>query len=948
MSKEYDWGPSYWGRVLTRSSSWLLRLANGRLELIIDGKSVVIGESERNRIAAAEGMLWGKLRYPGGVLRGLPNLYVSGLNTAIAEFIRADERLAAEKLLEAESRKQERAERFRAAHTLLKGWLSEASRLLTDARTQRRWITHEQQVTLQAAKPSLPVSDKELDALLQDQALRDALGILLEEIQRALAIWRGDWDALWKKINQEHTDKELVASKWLLSKVEKLPLNDEQAKAVICFDNRVQVAASAGSGKTSTMVAKAAYAIDRGFFQPKEIVMLAFNKDAAEELAQRAEQSFTRLKMDNVKVRAKTFHRLGLAIIGYATKKKPRVPDWVVKEKLAFKKLEELVDHLKDNSVAFRSRWDLFRLVFGRDLPEFKSMKAPPKAGSKSGRIIPIQGDPVKSLEECMIANWLHYNGVEYLYERPYEHDTATETHSQYHPDFFYPAIGLYHEHFAFNEHGQPPAHFEGYLQEAMWKRAQHRARGTQLIETTSHQIRDNTWVEHLTRELTSRGIKLDPNPDRPVPEGRQPPLSALKLIGLIRTFIAHVKSNCLKEQDLLARVEELPSGLFKHRYRMFLDILWPVMKAWDAELKRVGGLDFEDMLVQAAEHVEQGRCVPNFRLVMADEFQDASRARARLCRALVSPPGRHFFAVGDDWQSINRFAGADVSVMTDFKDFFGSGQLLKLEQTFRCPQALCDVSSQFVSKNPVQLPKTVYSKTPAVGPALRAVMVRGAQEIGPAIVHFLEGLVAGLMDGSIPKANDRLIKVCILGRYNDEEAYVPGNWQARFGRFIQVSFLSVHRSKGTEADYIILPAMVSVKRRRSFPSTMTDDPVLGLVMPKGDSYLFAEERRLFYVALTRARRTVVMYTVQNQVSVFLKELVQDSALQVEDIQGRALRLYPCPSCNIGDLILRDGKNGKFLTCNNFPECDYKPPKKKTVKKAQYVGNRYSRKKYRV
>lgn len=100
----------------------------------------------------------------------------------------------------------------------------------------------------------------------------------------------------------------------------------------------------------------------------------------------------------------------------------------------------------------------------------------------------------------------------------------------------------------------------------------------------------------------------------------------------------------------------------------MLLDIFWPVMEAWNKALKNDGGLDFEDMLVQAAEHVEQGRCVPNFRLVMADEFQDASKARARLCRALVSVPGRHFFAVGDDWQSINRFAGADVSVMTEFR----------------------------------------------------------------------------------------------------------------------------------------------------------------------------------------------------------------------------------------------------------------------------------------
>ncbi|MFG0547129.1 UvrD-helicase domain-containing protein [Pseudomonas sp. YQ_6] len=273
MSKEYVWGPSFFGRVLTGSSPWLLRLANGRFHLIVDNESVVIGWSGRDRLAATRGVLWGSLRYAGGVLGGLPNSSVAGLNDVIADVIRAQERQEAERLLQTQSQKDEQIARFRTSYSLLRSWLSDANRLLNDSRTQRRWVTHEQQVALQAARPSLPIADNELDVLLHDEALRDALGVPLIDVQRALAIWRGDWSALWKKINKEHTESELVASKWLLSNVEKLPLNDEQARAVICFDNRVQVAASAGSGKTSTMVAKAAYAIDRGFFQPKEIVI---------------------------------------------------------------------------------------------------------------------------------------------------------------------------------------------------------------------------------------------------------------------------------------------------------------------------------------------------------------------------------------------------------------------------------------------------------------------------------------------------------------------------------------------------------------------------------------------------------------------------------------------------------------------------------------------------
>jgi hypothetical protein len=94
-----------------------------------------------------------------------------------------------------------------------------------------------------------------------------------------------------------------VLAKDFLDRVESKPLTEEQARAVICFDNRVQVVAAAGSGKTSTMVAKAAYAIDRGFVEPERIVMLAFNKDAAKELEERAQRCFDRLGMGDTVVR---------------------------------------------------------------------------------------------------------------------------------------------------------------------------------------------------------------------------------------------------------------------------------------------------------------------------------------------------------------------------------------------------------------------------------------------------------------------------------------------------------------------------------------------------------------------------------------------------------------------------------------------------------------------
>ena len=130
-------------------------------------------------------------------------------------------------------------------------------------------------------------------------------------------------------------------------------------------------------------------------------------------------------------------------------------------------------------------------------------------------------------------------------------------------------------------------------------------------------------------------------------------------------------------------------------------------------------------MLVQAVGHLEAGNIDADYDLIMVDEFQDASQARARLVRSLVNTPGRFLMAVGDDWQSINRFAGADLSVMTDFEAWFGRGHQLALTTTFRCPQTICDVARTFVSKNPNQFNKSMRSPHQDPGPPITVILSR-------------------------------------------------------------------------------------------------------------------------------------------------------------------------------------------------------------------------------
>ncbi len=910
-----DWRPSGWGRLLTRSPHWWLRLDGDHIEVSIAGQRHREYVEDAHRVQVIPGLLWSRVEIDGEAgnwlsADGLPN--ARGAELASALDVLLDDR-----------RRRERKALFDTVLAQMLAWLGAARTLIDAGDRGRRWITHEEQTALLDDRPALPVAASDLEPLFLDAEIHhDLQSPAHQRALSALHDWALDWPEVFAQANEGMTRRELVLAKAFLDKVESQPLTEEQARAVICFDNRVQVVASAGSGKTSTMVAKAAYAIDRGFVAPERIVMLAFNKDAANELQERAQRSFERLGMDDTVVEARTFHALGLAIIAKATGRKPDIPDWAVDATQGFHKLSELVDDLKDRSIHFRTQWDMFRLVFGRDLPPLgEDMLA--DGYDREGRpyIRTLQGERVKSMEECVIADWLFYNGVTYQYERQYEFDTASDTHRQYRPDFYYPDATLYHEHFALDANGQPPRHFAGYMEGLVWKREEHARRGTALAETTSFGLRSGHALDYLADRLGASSVTLDPNPDRDLPDDGAKPMPDSDLIGLMRTFIAHAKSNCLSLDDMAERLRQMPEDHFKERHRRFLEIATPVMQAWDNALADERSIDFEDMLNMAAGLLEQDRYASPYDLVMADEFQDASRARARLCRALVKPPGKFLFAVGDDWQSINRFAGADVSVMTGFRAWMGQGQVLKLEQTFRCPQALCDISSRFIGKNPAQIAKVVRSVTPAQGPALLAFQLGKRDEVPDGVRQYLAALHQQLLSGEIPRGRNGRVSVFVLGRYRADRSVVPADWKTAFGSTMDVEFLTAHRSKGREADYVILPGMVN----RGFPSLRSDDPVLSLAMPTGDTYPLSEERRLFYVALTRARRTVALFTLLGKNSPFLDELVKEGAVKVTGVSGVPVTEERCPVCKVGVFVDRTGPHGPFRSCSSYPACHNKP-----------------------
>jgi DNA helicase IV len=777
-------------------------------------------------------------------------------------------------------------------------WSKEVTEQLAHAEKRRRWFTTEQTDRLLASRPRQKLGQRITDA---------GLSALLTSAERlAVQLVDGDLEQVIAHVNERIAAAELETCAKFFATIESSPLTDEQARAVVAFDNRVQLLAAAGSGKTSVMVARAAYAVARGIVRPERILLLAFNRNAAAELRERVESRFATGGLDATGVTATTFHSFGLDLIGRAVGEKPRPASWLERGE-DVRTIIEIVDQLRDASGSFRYRWDLYRLLFATgpgDLAE-EGPDAYDRATRETGYRT-FSGTMVKSHGERLVADFLYLNGIAFEYEKPYTIDVASESHAQYRPDFYYPDADAWHEHWALDRDGKPPADFDGYAEGMRWKRNLHEEHGTTLVETTWADVVYGDGLRHLEEQLRQLGVNFDWNPDRPVDDRWARPTKHEDLARFVRTFMSHVKSNSWTRGDLERRLGGDCGHLRGFRTRLFLDIYWPIHEEWNRRLDADGSVDFEDMLVQAADHLDAGRVDTPFDLILVDEFQDASRARARLVRGLVDAPDRFLLTVGDDWQSINRFAGADLSVMTDFEAWFGRGHQLALTTTFRCSQTICDVAGSFVARNPSQFAKPMRSARSEPGPP---VTIIHADDDRAAITRYLEQLSA-----RVGSREDRPpVTVDVLGRYGRQRDLVPPRRWAN----LKVTFRTVHSSKGLEADYVVVPALTT--GRYGFPSGVTDDPVLDLAMPSPDRYPHAEERRLFYVALTRARHEVVLIARAGTPSPFVNELDDDP--NVTQIGHDGHRIERCPSCRKGTLVPRRGPWGAFLGCSTFPAC---------------------------
>ena len=779
-------------------------------------------------------------------------------------------------------------------------WSEKLQKVLAEHREQQRWVPQEIIDELTATKPKFSYRKA-----IERQNLHSRL--IQQEVQ-ALSDLELNLVSTFELVNQEILYAEITNQKQFLESIESKPLSLEQSTAVITFDNRVLLVAAAGSGKTSVMVARAAYATMKNFIKPSRILLLAFNKAAAEELQERVRDRFETAKIDSKGIKASTFHAFGLDVIGRGLEARPRVAPWVENKGRDLEEIASIVKELKESSEDFKYKWDLYRLIFP---PETINISSSPDAWdteSQEQGFRTFDNKIVRSHGERMIANWLYLHGVTYQYEREYKVKTANAYHRQYLPDFYYPEIDVWHEHWALDQRGNPPPEFSGYLDEIKWKRNLHAVNKTDLIETTFGEVVFANGLTKLKENLSRRGLTLDWDPDRK--KAAFTNIEDSEVIRLVRTFMSHVKSNSLSEPEIESRLKGKWRYLKSDRADLFLEIYWLIHTEWNRRLDSANAIDFEDMLIQASQIIENEQYIPEYDLILVDEFQDSSSARARLIKSLIQSKGKYVLAVGDDWQSINRFAGADVSLMASFHNLFGKGPTLHLSRTYRCTQVIANVATAFVTKNPDQIKKQVLANQEGTGNPI--VLIRtineqsGVQEALKRITKDLKS--TGRSDAS----------VFILGRYKFNRDWVP----SKDFPGLHITYLTIHGSKGLESDYVVVVNLESGKH--GLPSEMEDDPILNLAMSELEKFEHAEERRLLYVALTRAKKQVFLVTRQSRDSMFAVELMSDSLINVVNVDSAIsedVQVQTCIICKKGVMVIRSGPYSNFLGCSRFPEC---------------------------
>jgi ATP-dependent exoDNAse (exonuclease V) beta subunit (contains helicase and exonuclease domains) len=737
-----------------------------------------------------------------------------------------------------------------------------------------------------------------------------------------------------------------------------IKLDDEQQKVVLRDEDYTLVIAGAGTGKTASIAAKVRYLVERKGVDPKRILVVSLTRKATRELKERINDGL------GIPARISTFHSIGYAIRNEnePVKVKPvgdgflfntlrdylqnqlKSEDFIKKVLLFFasyltppfdtKNISALHTMLADNN--FTTMENDLKTAMAAYQQELTKTK------------ITLKEEKVKSYEEVAIANYLFINGIEYKYEPIYEYGFATSIRA-YTPDFLITQGDkkVYLEHFGIREDLTSdrfsPAELDIYKQHIQDKIALHKRHDTKLIYTFSSYNDGKGMIEHLEEKLRDLGFAYSTKDDTEIYKQLAKVAEDKyfnRLTVLLMNFISRFEIGDYPEPKLY----EWLASARDERTRLFLQIVIPCFANYQAEMKSRNYIDFEGMINDAVrvldDIIKAGNKAP-FDYVFVDEYQDISLQRFDLCKKLSEASNAKIIAVGDDWQSIYRFAGSNLGLFTHFKEKMGYADEIKITNTYRNSQELINMAGSFVMDNPEQIKKALHSTKSLRDPVYFYTFDDSYDKDEAGHGMFDRMLLA------LQSAIDKIVadsgqdkKILLIGRFHYDGANIGRNldlfeYNETTGQVIckkypklQIDFMTAHGAKGLGYENaIIINARDAVM---GFPCKIDDDPLMKLIIGNGDDFEFGEERRLFYVAMTRTKNRLYIIAPRFRPSSFLLQLrdkfrtipIVGDRIEPKNVENKKPK---CPIC--GYPLQRRANQSLGFTlyvCSNDPEiCGY-------------------------
>lgn len=722
-----------------------------------------------------------------------------------------------------------------------------------------------------------------------------------------------DKNKLLRKHNRKYVDNKLIKYKFYFDNMfndinKNIILDKSQREAIICDEDNLLVLSGAGSGKTTTISAKVKYLIDVKNIKPDKICVITFTKKAKEELDYKINKIF------NSNVDIYTFHSLGLKIIKYYYKNKDID---IIDEKGQYK---IICDYIKNNLFKDKDKFSLFFEAFKNKTSfseEYKlfdnyydyhnymykrkyinsntTMDNYIKEQAKRRRnyLKTLNGEYCKSKEEVDIANFLYLNNIDYQYEKGYK---KLDNLKIYKPDFYIEQNNNYNyiEHFGIDKVNKTNNHYTkeeltNYLKNMKLKEKYHCDEKIEdlFIITYSKVLGKRNYLSVLKDSLIKKGYVLSKKDNNLVYE-RLKDTSEDRYINnfvnrIVIPFISYFKRSNYKLDDF--KNIKTDNDLLNKQIRVISDIYLN----YESKLREKNLIDFEDMInisYKVMPYIKEKNLGVDYKYIIIDEYQDVSMQRFNLTKRIEELFKSKIIAFGDDYQTIFGFSGSRIDLMTEFRNYLSDAKQIPIPNVYRNSQELIDVATKFINKNSKQIKKKLISNKRLINP-IELYIYNDSNYINTNINKSI--ILSNILD-KIYLSNNKS-NVLLLERYNNDiDTILNNNLFIRKNHEniiykkhedMKIDYLTIHKSKGLEYDNCIL--INAIDDKYGFPSKIEDEEIIKLLKPKIEENIFyPEERRLFYVAMTRTKNKLYILVPKSKTSSFIREIESDKNVLIK------------------------------------------------------------------